>query len=129
MICTIRKNVAATILRMMPTSSPREWQQAAKSDGIWEVRRHARAGAETWPTRTILEIQTSTDGKSAGPLRVRETSEVAGVDVQVEKEGVVLRVTIRVVTEIRMVQNIDRIHPDFELFAFRNSHALDHVHV
>jgi len=33
------------------------------------------------PARTALEIQTSTDGKSACSLGVREASEVAGVDV------------------------------------------------
>src|SRR5204863_9057625 len=88
---------------------------------------------EPWQSRKNLsyvsEIHMSTDCKSTAPQYISEAPEVRGVDVRIDEIWVVLCVSIRVKAEIGMVQHIDGIDPKFKLFGFRNSHALDQVHV
>src|SRR5262245_3056985 len=67
-----------------------------------------------------LEIQTKSRDKLAGRgshRSRRDAPEGKGIDVEVR------------ICEHGMVQNIDRINPQFELFGLGNPHTLDQVHV
>src|SRR5206468_10152840 len=75
------------------------------------------------------EIHTPTDRKSPAPLRIGEAPKVSGIHIQVQEKRIVLRIPVRVVTKIRMVQHVNGIDTQLKFFGLRNPDALDEVHI
>src|SRR3989304_4138798 len=68
-------------------------------------------------TATVSKVQTCVEHKLPASSRQTDAAEVGGVDVHCR------------IAEIRMVQNIDRIHPEFQFSGFINPHAFDEVRI
>src|SRR5438093_10952455 len=73
--------------------------------------------SQVHPADYNLKIQASIERKPPCSTCTRDTSEIRRVDIHVG------------ITEIRMVQDVDHIHPKFKIFRFGHPDALDQIHV